>query len=72
MQTGVIYARVSSVGERQNTERQVIDLREYAIAMGLAILIIPIVEIVKLFQRAADNSKKAKEEEAERRAKQRD
>ena len=49
-----------------------IDLREYAIAMGLAILIIPIVEIVKAFQRAADNSRKAKEEEAERRAKQRD
>ena len=30
MQTSVIYARVSSVGDRQNTERQVIDLREYA------------------------------------------
>ena len=30
MQTAVIYARVSSVGDRQNTERQVIDLREYA------------------------------------------
>lgn len=26
----VIYARVSSVGERQSTERQVIDLKEYA------------------------------------------
>lgn len=30
MQTSVIYARVSSVGDRQSTERQVIDLREYA------------------------------------------
>ena len=30
MKTAVIYARVSSVGDRQNTERQVIDLREYA------------------------------------------
>ena len=33
MQTGVIYARTSSSGaaeNRQNTERQVIDLREYA------------------------------------------
>ena len=30
-----------------------IDLREYGIAMGLAILIIPIVEIIKAFQRAA-------------------
>ena len=49
-----------------------IDLKEYGIAMGLAILMIPIVEIVKAFQRAADNSRKAKEEEAERRAKQRD
>ena len=26
----VIYARVSSIGDRQNTERQVIDLKEYA------------------------------------------
>lgn len=31
-----------------------IDIREYAIAMGLAIMIIPIVEIVKLFQRRAE------------------
>ena len=30
MKTAVIYARVSSVGDRQNTERQVIDLQEYA------------------------------------------
>lgn len=30
MQTSVIYARVSSVGDRQSTERQVIDLKEYA------------------------------------------
>lgn len=30
MKTSVIYARVSSVGDRQNTERQIIDLREYA------------------------------------------
>ena len=30
MKTAVIYARVSSVGDRQNTERQVYDLREYA------------------------------------------
>ena len=26
----IIYARVSSVGERQSTERQVSDLRRYA------------------------------------------
>lgn len=30
MQTSVIYARVSSVGDRQSTDRQVIDLKEYA------------------------------------------
>ena len=48
-----------------------IDLKEYGIAMGLAILIIPVVEIVKAFQRAADNSRKSREEEAESRAKQR-
>lgn len=30
MKTAVIYARVSSVGDRQNTDRQISDLREYA------------------------------------------
>ena len=30
MQTSVIYARVSSVGDRQSADRQVIDLKEYA------------------------------------------
>ena len=30
MQTSVIYARVSSVGDRQSTDRQVNDLKEYA------------------------------------------
>ena len=30
MKSAVIYARVSSEGDRQNTERQVYDLREYA------------------------------------------
>lgn len=30
MTSSVIYARVSSVGERQSTERQVVDLKEYA------------------------------------------
>ena len=32
-----------------------IGLKEYAIAMGLAILVIPVVELVKLFQRRAAN-----------------
>jgi len=30
MQTSVIYTRVSSVGDRQSTDRQVIDLKKYA------------------------------------------
>ena len=30
MTTGLIYARVSSIGDRQSTERQVKDLSEYA------------------------------------------
>lgn len=38
MKTAVIYARVSSMGERQNTERQVHDLREYANRNGFQIL----------------------------------
>ncbi|MBR7117164.1 MAG: cation-translocating P-type ATPase [Clostridia bacterium] len=36
-----------------------LDFMEYAIAFGLAILIIPIVEIVKLIQRAIERRKKA-------------
>ncbi|MBQ6389063.1 MAG: cation-translocating P-type ATPase [Mogibacterium sp.] len=38
-------------------EFSTISLREYGIAMGLAILIIPIVEIVKVFQRASARRK---------------
>ena len=34
-----------------------LDLREYGIAFGLAILIIPIVEIVKIFHRMVDKKK---------------
>lgn len=34
-----------------------LDLMEYGIALGLAILIIPIVEIIKIFHRAVDNRK---------------
>jgi len=34
-----------------------LNLREYGIAMGLAILIIPIVEIVKIFHRMIDKRK---------------
>lgn len=42
MKTAIIYARVSSTGDRQNTARQVDDLRAYAQANGI--------EIVRVFQ----------------------
>ena len=38
----IIYARVSSIGERQNTDRQVSDLEKYATGNGM--------EIVKVFR----------------------
>ena len=28
----IIYARVSSLGDRQNTERQISDLKQYAVS----------------------------------------
>lgn len=37
MKTAVIYARVSSTGDRQSTERQVIDLTDYANKNGMTI-----------------------------------
>lgn len=37
MKTAVIYARVSSVGDRQNTERQVADLVDYTTKNGLLV-----------------------------------
>ena len=48
-----------------------ISLKEYGIAMGLAILIIPVVELVKAFERSAENKRIAKEEESVNRAKKR-
>ena len=42
MTTGVIYARVSSIGDRQSTERQVKDLSEYAKYKGI--------EVCKVFE----------------------
>lgn len=36
--TSVIYARVSSTGDRQNTDRQVADLEQYAQATGLTVV----------------------------------
>ena len=37
MRTAVIYARVSSVGDRQSTERQVADLVDYSTKNGLSV-----------------------------------
>ena len=37
MKTAVIYARVSSTGDRQSTERQVIDLTDYAAKNSMTI-----------------------------------
>ena len=37
MKKAVIYARVSSVGERQSTSRQVADLTQYATTNGMAV-----------------------------------
>ena len=38
MATSVIYARVSSIGERQSTSRQVADLTDYASRNGLSVV----------------------------------
>lgn len=48
MNRAVIYARVSSVGERQSTERQVADLTRYAEASGM--------EVVRVFTEKASGA----------------
>ena len=55
--TAVIYARVSSAGERQDTERQVEDLTRYAAAAGL--------EIVAVYREKASGAKEDREVLAE-------
>ena len=50
MTTGVIYARVSSIGDRQSTERQVKDLSEYAKYKGI--------EVCKVFEGHISGAKK--------------
>ena len=50
MITGVIYARVSSIGDRQSTERQVKDLSEYAKYKGI--------EVRKVFEEHISGAKK--------------
>ena len=49
MKNAVIYARVSSTGERQDTERQVHDLRQYATGAGL--------DVVRVFEEKASGAK---------------
>ena len=55
MQTSVIYARVSSVGDRQSTERQVVDLKEYAEYAKL--------DVKEVFQEHISGAKKNNERE---------
>jgi len=57
MNRAVIYARVSSVGERQSTERQVADLKRYAASAGL--------EVVAVYEEKASGAKKDREQLAE-------
>ena len=53
MTTGVIYARVSSIGDRQSTERQVKDLSEYAKYKGI--------EVCNVFEENISGAKKKDE-----------
>ena len=53
MTTAVIYARVSSVGDRQSTDRQVSDLVEYATKNGL--------EVMSIYEEHISGAKKNEE-----------
>lgn len=53
--TAVIYARVSSMGDRQSTDRQIEDLTRYAEGKGL--------EIVRIFQEHVSGAKSNRERE---------
>ena len=53
MSKAVIYARVSSTGDRQDTARQVAELKKYAAASGL--------EVVKCFEEKASGAKDDRE-----------
>lgn len=53
MKTAVIYARVSSLGDRQSTERQVRDLTEYANRNGI--------KIVKIYEEHISGAKRNEE-----------
>lgn len=49
----IIYARVSSLGDRQNTERQISDLKQYAVYQNL--------EISRIFEEKISGAKKNSE-----------
>ena len=51
--TAVIYARVSSIGDRQNTDRQISDLSEYAVFQKL--------QISKVFEEHISGAKRTTE-----------
>ena len=53
MKSAVIYARVSSMGDRQNNDRQIFDLRDYAIRNGY--------QIIKIFAEHISGAKKNEE-----------
>ena len=53
--TAVIYARVSSTGDRQSTDRQIADLTRYADNKGL--------EVVRIFQEHVSGAKSNRERE---------
>jgi len=53
MKTSAIYSRVSSVGDRQNTKRQVIDLTSYASKNDF--------QVMKVFEEHISGAKKNKE-----------
>ena len=57
MNKAVIYARVSSTGDRQSTERQVADLTRYAAASGM--------EVVAVYEEKASGAKKDRQKLAE-------
>jgi len=57
MSRAVIYARVSSMGDRQSTERQVADLKRYAATSGM--------EVVAVYEEKASGAKKDREKLAE-------
>lgn len=50
---GIIYARVSSIGDRQNTERQIEDLTKYANANGI--------EVIEVFSEKISGAKRNSE-----------